>query len=337
VTTGRRRSAAALYLGLGLGLSAAGCGKTLDAGHDVPHGLLPVDERNPVILENDGWSDNWSGEYAALLANHGGPPLAGIIVDGTRYWPDAGSNLTGWNRLVQAARASGLQNIPDAIMSTGMPLVRPPDGQIDSTLPNRSAGAQLILDVARRLSVPSRPVVVMADGPLTNVADAYLIDHTVVDRVVVVAVLGSYAAPNGIMGGPNGDLDLWANWIVAQRFRYVQVSAYYDQTGDVATADLGKLPSNPLGAWIADKQPNVFKITTASDQVSVLSVGLRGFAVGVIRAAPDVSGGFDTMRGLPLVPATDGNVWLVTQIAAPLAASHLWQWLLDPSTYGERG
>lgn len=336
MTAGRWR-AAALYLGLGLGLGAAGCGKTLDAGHDVPHGLLPVDERNPVILENDGWSDNWSGEYAALLANHGGPPLAGIIVDGTSYWPNANSNLNGWNRLVQAARASGLQNIPDATVSMGAPLSRPTNGQIDSTVPNHSAGAQLILEVSRRLSLPWRPVVVLADAPLTNVADAYLIDHTVVDRVVVVAALGSYAAPNGIMGGPNGDLDLWANWIVAQRFRYVQVSAYYDQTTDVATADLGSLPANPLGAWIAGKQPDVFKIITASDQVSVLAVGLPAFAVGVTRAVPDISGGFDTMRGLPLVPATDGNVWLVTQIAAPLAASHLWQWLLDPSTYGGRG
>ena len=331
----RRRPSTALHLALGLGM--AGCGKTLDAGNDMPHGLLPVDERNPVILENDGWSDNWSGEYATLLANHGGPPLAGIIVDGTRYWPDAASNLTGWNRLVQAARASGLQNIPDAIMSTGRPLVRPTDGQIDSTVPNQSAGAQLILDVSRRLSLPRRPVVVLADAPLTNIADAYLIDHSVVDRVVVVAALGTYAAPNGSMGGPNGDLDLWASWIVAQRFRYVQVSAYYDQTTDVSTAELGSLPANPLGAWIADKQPNVFKIITASDQVSVLAVGLPAFVVGVIRAAPDLSGGFDTTRGLPLVPATDGKIWLVTEIAAPLAATHLWQWLLDSSTDGGRG
>jgi hypothetical protein len=336
VTAARRRSAA-LHLALGLGLVAAACGKTLDAGHDVPHGLLPVDERNPVILENDGWSDNWSGEYAALLANHGASPLAGIIVDGTRYWPDAASNLNGWNRLVQAARASGLQNIPDPIMSTGTPLARPPDGQIDSTVPNQSAGAQLILDVSRRLSLAWRPVVVLANAPLTNLADAYLIDHTVVDRVVVVAALGSYAAPNGVMGGPNGDLDPWASWIVAQRFRYVQVSAYYDQTTDVAAAELGSLPANPLGAWMAAKQPNVFKIMTASDQISVLSVGLLSFAVAVKRATPDISGGFDNLRGLPLVPATDGNVWLVTQIAAPLAAAHLWQWLLDPSTYGGRG
>ena len=78
----------------------------------------------------------------------------------------------------------------------------------------------------------------LAGAPLTDVADAYLVDHSVVDRVVVVAALGELAGPNGIMSGPNGDLDAWAGWIVAQQYRYVQVSAYYDQTGDVLDADL---------------------------------------------------------------------------------------------------
>ena len=317
-----------------LGLAVSGCGRTLDAGHDVPHGLLPVDERNPVILENDGWSDNWSGEYAMLQANGGGPPLAGIIVNSTMYWKDLSANASGWNRLVEAARSSGLKNIPDVTASAGAPLVRPADGQIDSTVANGSAGAQLIVEVSRQLSVPSRPVVLLADTPLTDAADAYLLDPTVVDRVVVVAVLGSYTAPNGLMNGPNGQLDPWADWIVAQRFRYVQVSAYYDQTGDVSTAELPSLPQNPLGVWMAAKQPNVFQIATASDQVTALSVGLPAFAVAVQRAVPDTSGAFNSMQGPSLLPAIGGNVWVVNEIASPLAAAHLWQLLLDPHTFG---
>jgi hypothetical protein len=313
---------------------AAGCGGALDAGHDTPHGLLPVDERNPVILVNDGWSDNWSGEYATLLANAGGPPLVGIVASSTKYWPDLNANATGWTKLVTAARASGLKNIPDVTASASTPLVRPSDGRIESTMPNRAAGAQLIVEVSRRLSQPWRPVAVLADTPLTDVADAYLLDPTVVDRVVVVAVLGSYSAPNGAMNAPNGELDPWADWIVAQRFRYVQVSAYYDQTGDVTTSQLADLPANPLGTWMMGKQPDLFTIPSASDQVSVLAVGLPGFAVTVRRAAPDTSAGFEMTQGPPLAPAENGNVWLVTQIAAPLAAARLWQLLLDPHTYG---
>jgi hypothetical protein len=188
--------------------------------------------------------------------------------------------------------------------------------------------------VSRRLSVPSRPVVLLADTSLTDAADAYLLDHTVVDRVVVVSVLGSYAAPNGQMNGPNGDLDPWADRIVAQRFRYVQVSSYYDQTGDVSTAEVANLPQNPLGLWMAAKQPNIFPYTTASDQVTVLSVGLPTFAVAVQRAAPDAAGAFNSMQGPSLLPAADGNVWVVTQIAAPLAAAHLWLLLLNAHTFG---
>ncbi len=316
-------------------LAAAGCGGTLDAGHDAPHGLLPVDERNPVILINDGWSDNWSGEYAVLLANKGGPPLAGIIVNADKYWRTLSDNATGWTNLVVAARSSGLTGIPDVTASVVATLAKPADGQIDSTTPNHSAGAQLIVDLSRQLSMPLRPVVVLANGPLTDVADAYLVDHTVVNRVVVVAALGSYSAPNGIMGGPNGDLDAWASWIVAQRFQYVHVGVWYDQTNDVADKDVPSLPMNPFGNWMAAKQPKIFTdITTASDQVAELSSGLPQFVLAVQRAVADTTAGFDPSKGLALVPHDGGNVWIVTAIAPPLASSHLWQWLFDPKTFG---
>jgi hypothetical protein len=323
-----------LALPLGIAMVAAGCGGTLDAGRDVSHGILPVDERNPVILVNDGWSDNWFGEYAILLANSGGPPLAGIVAVPTTYWPVVNDNAAGWRNLVTAGRASGLQGIPDVTASAGAPLPRPADGQIDSTAPNRSAGAQLIVDISRRLSLPARPVVALVAAPLTVVADAYLIDPTVVDRVVVVAVLGSYSAPNGFMNGPNGDLDPWAGWIVAQRFRYVQVSAYYDQAGDVTSADLPSLPQNPLGTFMAGKHPNIFDVPTASDQILPLAVGLPKFAVGIQQVAPDISAGFDAMQGPTLRPDAGGNAWVVTQIAPPLAGARLWQMLLDPATFG---
>src|SRR4051812_29349764 len=45
-------------LALGATLTGAACRETLDAGHNQPHGPLPVDERNPVILYNDAERDN---------------------------------------------------------------------------------------------------------------------------------------------------------------------------------------------------------------------------------------------------------------------------------------
>ena len=258
-------------------LAASGCGGTLDAGHDEPHGPLLVDERNPVIIENDTASDNWMGEYAVLLSNTGGPRIAGIVICASNYWPDLDANVMGWTEFVTAARASGFKDIPDVTASAGAPLTAPADGKIDSTMPNRSSGAQKIIDLSRVLSLPWRPVVVLVGTRLTDLADAYLVDPTVVDRLVVVAALGSLDAPKALMTGPNGDLDPWADWIVAHRFKYVQVSAFYDQTADVTTAKLGSLPQNPFGDWMAAKQPKISTNGLAADQVTVLAASLSGF------------------------------------------------------------
>ena len=259
---------------LGLALLGGACTRDARCRTQPPPGPLPVDERNPVILYQDDWSGDWLGEYAVLFANSGGPPLAGIVINASAIWGNLSINQSGWKDLVMAARSSGLENIPDVIASAGAPLVRPADGVIESTTKNDSAGGKLIVDVSRQLSTPSRPVVVVSTTSLTDVADAYLIDHSVVDRVVVVAALGSVAAPNGFMNAPNGDMDPWADWIVAQRFRYVHVGTWYDQTGDVRTDQLSDLPQNPLGRRIADKLSLIIPITTASDQVALLAVAL---------------------------------------------------------------
>jgi hypothetical protein len=313
-------------------LTGACTQQTLDAGHNGPHGLLPVDERNPVILYQDDWSGDWLGEYAVMLANSGGPSLAGIVVNASKIWTNLSINASGWRDLVTAARSSGLQNVPEITASDGAPLTMPTDGQIDSTVANGSAGANLIVSLSRQLSVPGRPVVVVSCTSLTDVADAYLIDHGVVDRVVVVAALGSYASPNGVMNGPNGDMDPWADWIVSERFQYVQAS-WYDQTGDVTAAEIPNLPQNPLGSRIASKQPNIIKVNTASDQAALLAAALPGFAVAVQRVSPDTSSPFDSSQGPRLRPDTNGNDWVVTQVDASLAGSRLWQMLMDPKTF----
>src|SRR5665811_461001 len=127
--------------------------------------------------------------------------------------------------VVAAATTSGLQNIPDPITSTESPLVMPASGDIDATQPNRSEGALFIVKASMSLGLPYRPLVIATGGALTDVADAYLLDHTVTQRVVVVSSLGGVSESGGNMGRPNGDADPWADTIVAERFRYIQVSA----------------------------------------------------------------------------------------------------------------
>jgi hypothetical protein len=307
-------------------------GRTLDAGKDVPGGLLPIDARNPVILSNDG-TGNWYGLYAVLFSNAGGPALVGITVNASSYATSLTDNLAAWRELVDAARASGVLGIPDPVGSAGAPLVRPADGDIDSTAANDSEGARLIVDVSARLATSERPVVVVAGGKLTDVADAYLLDHDV-SRRVVIAALGSGSTAGGVMGAPNGELDPWANWIVTERFRYIQVSAFYDGTLDLPASELASLSKTPLGDYVAREQPNIADAPTRNDQVSILSVGLPEFVVSVVRVERDSTRAFEANIGPVLVPSARGNAWLVTEIEPDVAGSHLRQMLRGPNAFG---
>jgi hypothetical protein len=295
--------------------------------------MLPVDERNPVIIANDSATDNWTGEYAMLLANSGGPLLAGIIVNPSAYWKDLAASLGDWQQMLAAAHASGMRNIPESVTaSAGNPLVRPADGQIEHTTPNNSEGAKLIIDLSARLSLPWRPVVVVTGSRLTEVADAYVMDPTVAARVVVVSALGGPITNGTGMGWPNGELDPWADWIVAQRFRYIQVNGYYDQLGDVTSTNTADLPDNPFGAWMAAKLPTVLQIPMSSDQIAVLAVGLPGFVTAVGRAVTDDTA--DATQPPPLVTNADGSAWVVSSCDTGMAGTRLWQMLNDPRTFG---
>jgi hypothetical protein len=309
----------------------AACSGTLDAGWDEPRGRLPVDDRNPVVICNDGPSDNWQGEYAALLASAGVVQLRGILVNGSRFWPNIDDNLSGWTAMVNAARQAGLERIPDPMRSEAPALGVPRDGLIDSTLPNGSPGARFIVTESKRVALPFRPLVVVTGGALTDVADAYLLDHTLADRVVVVAWLGTASPEGAEMGVPNGDLDTWADTIVAQRLRYIQVSAVYDQTTDVPSSILPQLPTNTFTTWLRAKQPNIWSTLVAADQAGLLAVAIPSF---VATAVPAVQRGTSADNLPVLAGDASGSDWLVTQLNGALAPARLWQMLLDPKTFG---
>lgn len=330
-----RPLAPAWALCLGAVLAAGACGRgTLDAGNDVPHGPIPqVDERNPIIVSQDDWQADWLGELAILFASTGRSPIKGIIVNATPFWKDLEANVRGWRDMLAAARDSGLKNLPEVTPSASTPLTRPTNGQIKSTTPNRSDGAKLIVSLSSELSRPNRPVVVVSATSLTDLADAYLMDNTVVDRVVVVAALGLYKAPKGIMASPNGDMDPWADWIVTQTYRFVQVGVHYNQLADVPEQNLSDLPMNPFGAFMAMQQPKILDVDSAADQVALVAVADPLFVTGIQRAAPDLSAGFNTSQGPDLVPADDGRCWLVTSIVGTLPASRMWPLLRDPKTF----
>jgi len=236
--------------------------------------------------------------------------------------------------MVAAGRASGLRGLPDPVLSDGPPLVRPISGDIAATVPNAAAGARLIVDQSARVASLARPLAVIVGGRLTDVADAYLLDATVADRVVVVASLGSLSVTGAVMGSPNGELDPWADWIVAQRFRYVQVSAFYDETTDISADRLTTLPQNRLVQLVADQLPGVSNVPAMSDQVSLLPIAVPSFVRSVERVSMSATAVFDPTIGPSLAPDPNGHVFLVTDIDANAAIVRLWQILQDQKTFG---
>ncbi len=325
-------------LGLAIVALLAGCGQTsLDAGADSPRGPLPVDERSPIILSNDGPRDNWQGEYAMVLASAGQITLAGFIVNASSIYPSLDMNVQGWQAMIDAARASGMRNIPDLTASAGTALGRPVDGNIESTVPNRSAGAALIVEAAHRLSRPRHPLVVATGGRLTEIADAYLVDRTVADLVVVVASLGHPSADgqSALMNDPNGDLDTWADEIVARRFRYIQINAYYAQRGDVPDTRVAELPSNAFGTWMTSKLGEILELHEAADQNSIIASGLPSFALDIKRVDGTNPMPSATGDGPTLGAAGDGNGWLVTRGDNAAATARFWEALKSPATYGK--
>jgi hypothetical protein len=316
------------------------CGSsTLDAGSDRPHGPLPVDERNPVILSNDGARDNWSGELALVLSSLGKIDLRGIIVNAGPPYPVLDDNVQAWGEMLQAAKDSGMRNLPALTPSVDdPPLQRPADDDIASTVPNGSAGAKLIVDTARRLSEPLRPLVVAFGGRPTEVADAYLLDPSIADKVVVLASLGS-ASSNGssaVMGGPNGDIDPWADEIIARKLRYVQVDTYYAQQDDVPDALVQMLPDNAFSAWIKAKLTDILPYPDyhAADQDSLIAAVFPDFALSFARLSeqsptPPPAGQFPALAADPT-----GNCWAVSHGDTATASARFQAALLNPATYG---
>ena len=135
------------------------------------------------------------------------------------------------------------------------------------------------------------------------------------------------------MAVPNGEMDPWADVIVATRFRYVQVSAFYDELADVPDSRLSELPANALGDWMRTKQPQILQNPVATDQVSFLAASLPGFVVGVQSVSVALPLTASSSAGPDLSLDASGTDLLVTDSAGALASARFWELLLAPSTF----
>ena len=113
----------------------------------------------------------------------------------------------------------------------------------------------------------------------------------------------------------------------------MQVSAFYDQTTDVPASRIPDLPSNAFGDWIAAKQPNIFNLDQAADQVGVVAVGIPSFVTAVQKVSAAGLIGAGATAGPDLVADAAGPLLLVTQSQGADATGRFWNLLTDPATY----
>lgn len=177
-----------------------------------------IDGTNPVIYDNDLFTDTPEGFFLWLKANRKEVNLVGNVSTRNMFMPPNPNHThdehyVQWTIAFDKANQAGLKNIPQPIKGSGAPLVKPSNGNIDSTQFRTSPGADLIISEANKASA-SKPLVIFVGGSITSVADAYLKDKTIADKVIVLQIDGhGQTLHNGT--------DQWAQEVVGKRLRYV--------------------------------------------------------------------------------------------------------------------
>ena len=282
--------------------------------HRIENGSLRLENVSaecPIIYDNDWWKDVPDAAYLWMKTSQGHAKLRGNIVTrdmwewekGYVYSIDQGMKEA--RALLEDAKQSGLQGIPEPVLGAASALVPPSSGKIDETQFEATVGSNLIVTEARKAS-PERPLLLFVGGPCTTVATAYLTAPEIADRVLVFQIDGgAYNGKDawswrivqsrlrfanwarGYFWGP------WSNWNPA-RFDSLPMTPLGDTMRKYANSDLGKTNQWGDGAWIFHLyEPRVFSKVDEYDREAI-TVPRDGTNVSVIE-----SEFFKTMQASP--------------------------------------
>lgn len=208
-----------------------------------------------MLYDNDGANDVYTDEYLLALNSIGEIRLVGLMTSSS-ITPDNNyvtpANFEEFvaerNQIGLYAQASGFVRVPPRVRGPIGQLRPPASQQIEATQPIGSVGSWLIVTEARKATA-AKPLVVVVGGPLTAEADAYLLDPTIADKMVIAWIGGR----SSDMGDYNGWCDPWASYIAMRRLRLIQFTSYVGRPF-VAKSDLLSLPASPLRNYMYAKQ-----------------------------------------------------------------------------------
>jgi len=228
------------------------------ADRSTGESLLPYDNTNPVIYDND-WTNDYVDWYLMALASAGDINYVGISTSSSI--PPYNRHMTAEHlaksvkrrhKMVQIGRASGLRNIPDPVAGTQGHLKKPTSGKIADTKPIDSPGTRQLIEQAHK-TVPNKPLVICVGGPLTVVADAYLLDNSIAEKLIVSFLDNS----NGGMYGFNGWSDGWAAYIVLKKLQLVQFTVQSKSAAQIPKKRLRELPDSAARDFMIASIPDV--------------------------------------------------------------------------------
>lgn len=209
-----------------------------------------------VIYDNDEVVDVYTDDYIMALAHKEQITLVGMITSTSVSPYNRWVMPEGYDRMlrdretsVSLARSIGWSHIPDPTRGPNRHLEKPRSERIEDTIPISSAGSWLVVNQAQRAS-PGNPLVLVMGGPLTLAADAYLLDPSIADRIVVMWLGGRVHDMNDY----NGWADPWAAYIVLQRLRLVQFPVMMAPPFVPKRRLASDLPESTLQKWMVEKQ-----------------------------------------------------------------------------------
>lgn len=206
--------------------------------------IAGVDGSNPIIYDNDWFTDVFDAYYIWVRASLGSADLRGVIVsrdmwDHPKYLYPMERCVKDCEKAIEFSRGAGLKNIPDYTLGADRALERPESGIIEDTKYQSSLGSRLIIAEAKK-ATEEKPLVVVTGGPLTTVANALLEDPSISQTMIVFSLSTSHYSYNG--------KDAWSANIVAKKAYLVEWAAgqFWDKSSVFRYEHFKDLPDNPL-------------------------------------------------------------------------------------------
>ncbi|MGD1895232.1 MAG: hypothetical protein ACFB15_32145 [Cyclobacteriaceae bacterium] len=208
-----------------------------------------------VVFDNDDHRDTYTEEMLMIAEHLGVLDLKAIIT--TYQHSEYPEFVKGREEIQQKAKQAGLQVDYALFSGTNKTLAVPSSRKIEDTRPLDIDGSRFIVSEAKKAS-SELPLAILTGGQLTSVANAYLMDSTIADRVIV---LGLFGAPKIDY---NANLDAWAWTIILAKLKIVSFK-FREDNGDFGQAFLQMpsvpkdrlkevLPLNTFTQWMIDKR-----------------------------------------------------------------------------------